>query len=132
VKRGYLLSICIVIFAFIFLGKLFYLQVISQPKNENNLQSSTIKRVFDYPERGYIYDRNGSLLVANKQSYNLMIVPREVTPLDTLEFCKLLNIEKKQFLKRFSRAKKWSRRLPSVFLAYLSKEDYAYLQEKMR
>ena len=130
-KRGYLLSICIVIFAFVFLGKLFYLQVISQPKNENNLQSSTIKRVFDYPERGYIYDRNGSLLVANKQSYNLMIVPREVTPLDTIEFCKLLNIEKKQFLKRFSRAKKWSRRLPSVFLAYLSKEDYAYLQEKM-
>ncbi|MDG1803574.1 penicillin-binding protein 2 [Flavicella sp.] len=130
-KRGYLLSFFIISMAFVFIGKLFYLQVISQSNTGTNLKSSTIKKVFDYPERGYIYDRNGELLVANKQSYNLMIIPREVKPLDTLEFCKLLDIDKAYFLKRFDRAKHWSRRLPSVFLAHLSKEDYAYLQEKM-
>lgn len=130
-KRGYLLSFFIITIAFIFIGKLFYLQIISNANNQNNLRSSTIKKLFDYPERGYIYDRKGTLLVANKQSYNLMIVPREVAPLDTLEFCKLLKIDKAYFLKRFDKAKKWSRRLPSVFLAHLSKEDYAYLQEKM-
>ena len=130
-KRGYLLSFFIIAMAFVFIGKLFYLQVISQSNTGTNLKSSTIKKVFDYPERGYIYDRNGELLVANKQSYNLMIIPREVKPLDTLEFCKLLNVDKAYFLKRFDRAKRWSRRLPSVFLAHLSKEDYAYLQEKM-
>ncbi|WP_152287104.1 penicillin-binding protein 2 [Flavicella marina] len=130
-KRGYLLSFFIITIAFIFIGKLFYLQIISNANNQNNLRSSTIKKLFDYPERGYIYDRKGTLLVANKQSYNLMIVPREVAPLDTVEFCKLLKIDKAYFLKRFDKAKKWSRRLPSVFLAHLSKEDYAYLQEKM-
>ena len=130
-KRGYLLSFFIISMAFVFIGKLFYLQVISQSNTGTNLKSSTIKKVFDYPERGYIYDRNGELLVANKQSYNLIIIPREVKPLDTLEFCKLLDIDKAYFLKRFDRAKHWSRRLPSVFLAHLSKEDYAYLQEKM-
>lgn len=130
-KRGYLLSFCIISIAFIFIGKLFYLQITSQSNVENKLKSSTIKKIFDYPERGYIYDRNGTLLVANKQSYNLMVVPREVTSLDTLEFCSLLDIDKKYFKKRFNRAKKWSSRLPSVFLAHLSKEDYAYLQEKM-
>ncbi|MEI6866469.1 penicillin-binding protein 2 [Flavicella sp.] len=130
-KRGYLLSFFIIIVAFIYIGKLFYLQVESQSTNKNNLKSSTIKKVFNYPERGYIYDRNGELLVTNKQSYNLMIVPKEVKQLDTLELCRLLNIDKKYFIKRFYRAKNWSPRLPSVFLEYLSKEDYAYLQEKM-
>jgi penicillin-binding protein 2 len=131
VKRGYLLSFCIISIAFIFIGKLFYLQITSQSNVENKLKSATIKKNFDYPERGYIYDRNGTLLVANKQSYNLMVVPMEVSSLDTLEFCGLLGIDKKYFKKRFNRAKKWSSRLPSVFLAYLSKEDFAYLQEKM-
>lgn len=129
-KRGYLLTFFIVTAAVIFIGKLFFLQVISQT-DKSPLQSSTVKKIFDYPERGYIYDRNNNLLVTNKQSYNLMVIPREVKPLDTLEFCALLHIDKAYFLKRYHKAKKWSPRLPSVFLAHLSKEDYAYLQEKM-
>ena len=60
-----------------------------------------------------------------------MIVPKEVKPIDTLEFCKLLKIDKNSFLRRYRKAKKWSSRLPSVFLPHLSKEDFAYLQEKM-
>ena len=130
-KRGYLLSFFIIAVAFIYIAKLFFLQVVSQSENSNNLRSSTIKKTFDYPERGYIYDRDGELLVGNKRSYNLMIIPREVKALDTLEFCKILNIDKDYFIKHYKKAKKWSRRLPSVFLAHLSKEDYAYLQEKM-
>jgi penicillin-binding protein 2 len=131
VKRGYLLSFFIIAVAFIYIGKLFFLQVVSHSANTNSLKSSTVKKTFDYPERGYIYDRDGVLLVANKRSYNLMIIPREVKTLDTLEFCEILNIDKNYFLKHFAKAKKWSQRLPSVFLAHLSKEDYAYLQEKM-
>jgi penicillin-binding protein 2 len=130
-KRGYLLSFFILIIAFIYIGKLFSLQVFNHNEDTNGLNSSTVKKMYDYPERGYIYDRNGILLVTDKQSYNLKIIPREVKELDTLEFCDLINIDKESFLKRFKKAKRWSTRLPSVFLSHLSKEDYAYLQEKM-
>ena len=61
-----------------------------------------------------------------------MIIPREVEPLDTLEFCDLLKIDKDNFIKSFKRAKNYSPRLPSPFLRQLSKEDYAFLQEKLR
>ncbi len=87
--------------------------------------------MYDYPERGYIYDRNGVLLVANQLSYDIMVIPREVKPLDTLEFCSLLNINKQGFIKSLNKAKRYSTRIPSTFLAQLSKNDYAYLQEKM-
>ena len=48
---------------------------------------------YDYPERGYIYDRNGKLLVTNQSAYDIMVIPREVKPLDTLEFCNLVGID---------------------------------------
>ena len=115
----------------IFLARLFYLQVYSS-KSYNIYDDNAIRKVFHYPKRGYVYDRNGTLLVANQPSYDVMVIPREVEALDTLEFCSLLKIDKERFIKSYKRARRYSPRLPSVFLAHLSKEDYAYLSEKMR
>lgn len=130
-RRIGLLSFLIILVGVIFIGRLFYLQILSNSYQLHPLKNSAVKVTYDYPERGYIYDRNGLLLVANQLSYDIMIIPREVKPLDTLEFCSLLKISKKDFLKKFKRAKRYSTRIPSTFVAQLSKSDYAYLQEKM-
>ena len=111
--------------------RIFYLQIIDDSfklKSENN----AIKIKYDYPERGYIYDRFGKLLVANQSSYDIMVVPKEVKTLDTLEFCQLLNIEKEDFIKNIQKAKGYSIRLPSAFLSELSKSEFAAFQEKIR
>lgn len=129
--RKVLLSSIIIVIAFVFLGRLSYLQIFNFSPN-NVLEDSAIKPVYDYPERGYIYDRNGKLLVSNQPAYDVMVIPREVHKLDTLEFCKLLDINKVEFNNRLRKAKKYSTRLPSVMVSQLSKEDYARLQEKMR
>jgi penicillin-binding protein 2 len=129
--RQFLLLLSVILVGFLFIGRLFYLQVYTS--NEHNLyEDNAIRKVFDYPKRGFVYDRNGELIVANQPSYDVMIIPREVEPLDTLEFCGLLKITKEKFLKRFNKAYRYSPRLPYVFVPQLSKEDYAVLQEKMR
>ncbi|MGG8497272.1 penicillin-binding protein 2 [Tenacibaculum sp. TC6] len=130
-KRSFLLIFLITLVGFIYIGRLFQLQILQQ-KKQNTTVSSTVKIEYDYPERGYVYDRNGKLLVANQLSYDVMIVPKEVKPLDTLQFCSLLNITKDDFLKRFDKAESYARWLPSVFLKQLSKEDFAFLQEKLQ
>lgn len=129
--RQLLLFFIVILVGFTFLGRLFYLQVYSADEH-NLLEDNAIRKVYDYPKRGFIYDRNGKLLVGNQPSYDVMIIPREVKPLDTLEFCSLLKIDKEQFIKTYNKAYNYSPRLPSVFIAHLSKEDYAALQEKMR
>ena len=91
--RKTVLPAVIIITAVILVARIFYLQVIDETlklKSENN----AIKKVFDFPERGYIYDRNGKLLVANQPSYDIMVVPREIKEIDTLEFCNLLIVFK--------------------------------------
>lgn len=129
--RQLLLLLTVITVGIIFIARLFYLQVYNAP-SENLFEDNAIRKVYDYPKRGYIYDRNGKLLVSNQPSYDVMVIPREVKPIDTLEFCRLLKIDKAQFIKTYNRAYHYSPRLPSVFLSHLSKEDYASLQEKMR
>ncbi|MFZ4670392.1 MAG: penicillin-binding protein 2 [Flavobacterium sp.] len=126
--RKVLLPTIIFIATILLVIRLFYLQVIDDTlklKSDNN----AIKINYDYPERGYIYDRNGNLLVANQPSYDIMVIPKDVKEIDTSEFCTLLKITKEDFLKKIAKAKVYSPRLPSVFLSQLNKKEYAAFQE---
>ena len=114
----------------LFMGRLFYLQVYDTTatiKSENN----AIKVVYDYPQRGHIYDRNNKLLVSNQPSYDLMAIPKDIKPFDTLGLCKLLGIEKDKLLRELTRARKRASWLPAVIVPTMSTEDYAYLGEQM-
>jgi penicillin-binding protein 2 len=129
--RKALLPLIIIIATSLLLIRIFYLQVVNDTfklQSENN----AIKIKYDYPERGYIYDRYGKLLVANQPSYDIMVIPREIKQIDTAEFCMLLNITKEFFDERMAKAKVYSPRLPSVFLPQLNKLEYAAFQEKIR
>jgi penicillin-binding protein 2 len=129
--RKTLLPTIIIVSSVILLARLFYLQIIDDTlkiKSENN----AIKIKYDFPERGYIYDRNGKLLVANQPSYDIMVVPNEVKEIDTLEFCRILQITKPEFLEKIAKAKIYSPRLPSLFLPQLNKMEFAGFQEKIR
>ncbi|MFV8367046.1 penicillin-binding protein 2 [Flavobacterium sp. XS1P27] len=129
--RKVLLPSLIIIATSLLVMRIFYLQIVDDTlklKSENN----AIKKKYEYPERGYMYDRNGKLLVANQASYDIMVIPREVKNIDTLEFCQLLNITKEDFIKKIEKAKIYSPRLPSAFLSQLNKSEFAAFQEKIR
>ena len=129
--RRFLLFLSVIFVGIIFTARLLYLQVYQSNAN-SILEDNAIRKVYDYPKRGFVYDRNGKLLVANQPSYDVMVIPREVEALDTFEFCGLLKINKARFISKLEKAKRYSWRLPSPFVTHLSKEDYAVLQEKMR
>mgnify|MGYP006156485333 CR=1 FL=1 len=102
--RKALFPTIIIIGALLLIARIFYLQIIDDSfklKSDNN----AIKIKYDYPERGYIYDRNGKLLVANQPSYDIMVIPRDVKKIDTTEFCDLLQITKEDFIKKIEKAK---------------------------
>lgn len=129
-NRSLLAFTMLFLITIIFITRLFFLQVVNDSfkfESEKNAR----QRIVQYPERGYIYDRNDVLLVTNQPAYDLMITPRNVKTIDTLEFCKLIDITKESFLTRIKRAKTYSWRKPSVFVRELSKENFAFFQEKM-
>jgi len=114
----------------VLLTRLFYIQVISDEyilSAENNV----IRRLPIYPARGVILDRYEKILVQNEPVYDLMVIPREVKALDTLEFCKLIGIEKAGFDRRFKKARNYSPYKASIFEKQLSVQIYASFQEKL-
>ncbi|WP_106791911.1 penicillin-binding protein 2 [Aquimarina sp. Aq78] len=129
--RKLLLYLIIITTGIVFVARLFYLQIYNTSFASLS-EDNAIKVIYDYPQRGAIYDRNGRLLVTNQPSYDVMVIPRELKPFDTLEFCSILNISKDKLIKRLKKARVYSPRVPSIVIPQLTKDEYAYLQEKMR
>lgn len=129
-KRSYIVGGIMIALALIYIVRLFYLQVFDdyykKSANENALRYIT-----EHPGRGLIYDRNDSLMVYNEPVYDLMVVPKELRPFDTLDLCRLLEIDVETLLKRIEKARAYSPMIPSTLEQQMSKEDFGYLQEKL-
>ena len=93
--------------------------------------NNVIKAVSLYPERGYIYDRNGTLLVSNQRAFDLMVIPRQVKKMDTLTFCRIIDIEKDYFDNQLNKATRYSRNRASIFIKEISKQTAAKIQEQL-
>lgn len=92
----------------------------------------SLRRQTVYPQRGLIFDRNKNLIVYNEPVYDLMVsVPIRLKGIDTLAVCKLLEIDKKEFIKRLNKSKRSSYRGKSVFTKNVSNLIYARIQERL-
>jgi penicillin-binding protein 2 len=132
--RKYVVIGIFVLVGLIYIGRLFYIQVVDD-SYKLDARNQAFRYAVEFPIRGYIYDRNGKLLVYNEAAYDLMVLPKEIskTDFDTTEFCSLLKITKEQFLKKMKKAVQSpnSPRKESIFEKQLSPKDYASLQERL-
>ena len=124
-------------FYFLFVGTtllllitLFGIQILND-SYKVSAENNVIKAITIYPDRGYIYDREGVLLVTNQRAYDLMVTPRQIKQLDTIALCKIIDIDLEEFNKYLKRAKRYSTRKASLLLKEISKQTAAQLQERL-
>lgn len=132
-KRKYIIGGFIILITFIYIVRLFDLQVCDS-KYKEYADSNAFLRKTQYPSRGLMYDRNGELVVFNQPAYDVMMIPRDVQAFDTLDLCTTLNITREQFDKRIHEMKHssgYSSYTPQKFITHLSAQDYGRLQEKL-
>ena len=128
-RKNVIIGIFILV-AVLYIIRLFNLQV-ADNKYKLSADNIVLRKVREYPPRGLIYDRNGKLLVFNEAAYDLMVIPRQIKNIDTLAFCRLIDIDKKTFIKKIKRAKRYSYYKPSTFIKQISKKDIGQIQEKL-
>lgn len=135
-NRRYVIGGAVILLVFIFIVRLFFLQIVDNDYKAWADSNAFLKKTL-YPSRGMIYDRNGELLVYNQPAYEVMLIMRELQPIDTLDFCNILKISKDQFVKRMADIKNprlnpgYSSYVPQVFMNNLSAQEYGVLQEKL-
>lgn len=135
-KRKYVIGGAVVFIVLIFLIRLLSLQIMSEDYKKNADSNAFLKKI-QYPSRGVIYDRNGKLLVYNQPAYDITVIMKEITSLDTADLCRTLRITPEFLRKRFKDLK--DRRLNpgyspytnQVLLTQLSAEDCGIFQEKL-
>lgn len=128
-KRQWFYYILFSTVGLIFLWKLFSIQVLDD-RYKSLSKDNFLKKVIQFPPRGLIYDRNGKLMVYNDATYDLMVVPRQVKNLDTLEFCRLLKIKPEDFKKKMEKCLVNPYR-SSVFEKQISALSYSRFQEHL-
>jgi penicillin-binding protein 2 len=130
--RKYIVSGFFIVVAMVYICRLFYIQIVDE-QYKLDARNNAFRNRTEYPLRGYIYDRNGKLLVQNVLSYDLLVTPKLVKDCDTMAICKVLEITKEDFLKKMKKACQApnSPRKESIFEKQLSNKVYAALQEKL-
>lgn len=135
-NRKFVVGGVAIVIVLIYVLRLFILQIMTDTYKKNADSNAFLDKI-QYPSRGAIYDRTGKLLVFNQPAYDITFIPREVSDLDTLDFCATLNITKEQFLKRMKDVKnRWmnpgySSYTHQVFMTQLSAEECGVFQEKL-
>lgn len=131
-ERKYIIMGVIILIGLIYIFRLFYIQVIDD-SYKLDARNQAFRYNTEFPVRGYIYDRNNKLLVYNEAAYDLMVLPKKIKNLDTMDFCNLLGITKDLFIKKMKKAVQApnSPRKQSIFEKQLSPKEYASLQERL-
>ncbi len=129
-NRRHIFRVIIILIGLVYIVKLFVIQVVDSTYKVT-ASNNVLRYVTQFPARGLIYDREGKLLVYNEAAYDLMVVPRQLEPFDTTEFCQILDISKEYVNEALRRAKEFSVYNSSIFLKQVSSKTYANLQEKL-
>src|SRR5688572_13923763 len=93
--RKEIIQFVFVLMGFIFLVKLFFIQIL-EDSYKNLADVNAIRKEVQYPIRGIIKDRNGKLIVYNNPEFDLMIILREVKNFDSTRFCQVFEITQQQ------------------------------------
>ncbi len=134
-RRKYVIGGAVLVVALLFIVRLFVLQIMSDDYKKHADSNAFLKKV-QYPSRGVIYDRTDKLLVYNQPAYDIMVVMKGITSLDTLDLCRTLQITPDFLRKRFRDLKNrklnpgYSPYTNQVFLSQLSAEECGVFQEK--
>ncbi len=128
--RDKLLQLLIISVGILIIVKLFSLQILNSSYEVIN-NNASVQKIYEFPERGYIYDRNKKLIVSNDFSYDLLVVPMDVNLDDSVLISKDFNIKTRVFSEKFLEAKKFSNVKASILISNISKDEYAPIQEKL-
>ena len=113
----------------VILAQMFNLQVVSGKYKRLAMDNAVYPKIV-YPERGIIFDRKGKAILNNAIMYDLMVTPAEIKGIDTLDFCRMMEIDTVEFNRRIIDAKfKNTSVRPSIFEDLLTPELQVRFEE---
>jgi len=128
-SRSRIIKLIFTVAFLVILAQLFNLQVISGKYRKLAMDNAVYPKIV-YPERGIIFDRKGKAILNNSIMYDMMVTPAEIKGIDTLEFCRMMEIDTAEFNRRILDARfKNTAVRPSIFEDLLTPELQVRFEE---
>ncbi len=109
--------------------RLFELQILSD-NFKDMAQGNVLRNIVQYPSRGEVYDRNGEFLVRSREVYDIVIIPADVKPFDTVVLSRILGVSVGEIRSEIQKARRYSMRKPSVMFKEMPKSAKLQLDER--
>lgn len=116
---------------FLLLTRLWYLQIVKAEDFQSKSESNRLRMVPVAASRGTIFDRNGTVLVSNRPSFSVAVIPQEVKDRDALlnQLSAYLGIDRGELLQKWEKGKGRARYYPIVLASGITRDQLELLEE---
>jgi penicillin-binding protein 2 len=104
-ERKHILNLIIILMFMVLIGGLLNLDLLQGGKFRRLSDSNCIRLISQFGSRGNILDRNGKIIVGNKISYDVMILPQDLNHIDQVLALigRILGVEVRELKKEFKK-----------------------------
>lgn len=129
--RVLVLSFCVGAVFLLLILRLWHLQILNQDDYRSMSENNRLRFVPVAASRGAILDRNGAVLVSNRPSFSLAVVPQEVKDKEKLlsELSSLLTLDREEMAARWEKSRGRAKYYPIVLAANITREQVEIVEE---
>lgn len=115
----------------VLLLRLWHLQILSAEDYRSMSENNRLRFVPVAASRGAILDRSGKVLVSNRPSFSLAVIPQEVKDKDALfdRIARLLAIDRAELEERWNKVKGRAKYYPVVLASNISRDQVEIIEE---
>jgi penicillin-binding protein 2 len=116
---------------FILLLRIWHLQILSGDEYRSRSESNRLRFLPVAASRGTILDRNGKVLVSNRPSFSLAVIPQEVHNKAALldQLSSLLGLDRAELAERWEKVKGRAKYYPIVLASNISRDQVEIIEE---
>jgi len=129
-SRRRILSALVVVFFLVFLGRLYQLQLIYQDEYGKKSEENSIRTISTDPVRGYMIDRAGRLVVDNRPSFTVTVMPFEFERTNVELLANILSLDPAIVRERLKEGEAYSRFSPVKIERDIDFRELSAIEEK--
>lgn len=129
--RVLLISFVVGAIFFVLLLRLWHLQILSGDEYRSMSEDNRLRFLPVAASRGAILDRNGQVLVSNRPSFSLAVIPQEVKNKDALLdlLSSLLGLERAELAERWEKVRGRAKYYPVVLASNITRDQVEIIEE---
>ncbi|MDD2500703.1 MAG: penicillin-binding protein 2 [Geobacter sp.] len=130
-QRTFLLAIGVSLLFFLLLLRLWYLQIIKVDDYRAMSENNRLRFLPVTASRGALMDRNGTVMVNNRPSFSLSIIPQEVKDVEGMldRLATLLKLDRAELQERWEKTKGRARYYPVVIAVTITQDQVEIVEE---